>query len=261
MTASIIPIQPIAGLDADAMQALVTGGDCSRLSPAQQTAYYIARCEAAGLDPRAQPFQFVRLQGGLKLYATKAATDQLTAKHRIAVEVMSQTTEAGIRTVTVRAKAQDGRQTDEIGAVPVEGLKGEALANAYMKAVTKAKRRAVLSICGLGLLDETEIESIPGAAPVQHQEVAVEQPAPTPPPAPRQQQSAGVMARRMALWVRLKQAHGEEKQAKAPASEAALRAAAEKAGVPGESKSWTAEQLDLVERELFPPGEPDDIQF
>jgi hypothetical protein len=47
------------------------------------------------------------------------------------------------------------------GAVSVQGLKGEALANALMKAETKAKRRATLSICGLGFLDETEIEDIP----------------------------------------------------------------------------------------------------
>ena len=32
-----------------------------------------------------------------------------------------------------------------------------------MKAETKAKRRATLSIVGLGLLDETETETIPGA--------------------------------------------------------------------------------------------------
>ena len=35
-----------------------------------------------------------------------------------------------------------------------------------MKAVTKAKRRVTLSICGLGMLDETEVESIPGAKAV-----------------------------------------------------------------------------------------------
>ena len=35
------------------------------------------------------------------------------------------------------------------------------LGNALSKAVTKAKRRATLSICGLGMLDETEIASIP----------------------------------------------------------------------------------------------------
>jgi hypothetical protein len=31
------------------------------------------------------------------------------------------------------------------------------------KAVTKAKRRVTLSICGLGMLDESEVASIPGA--------------------------------------------------------------------------------------------------
>ena len=43
------------------------------------------------------------------------------------------------------------------GAVNINGLKGEALANAMMKAETKAKRRATLSLCGLGLMDELEV--------------------------------------------------------------------------------------------------------
>jgi len=41
---------------------------------------------------------------------------------------------------------------------------GEARANLMMKAETKAKRRVTLSICGLGMLDETEVESLPPAA-------------------------------------------------------------------------------------------------
>ena len=40
------------------------------------------------------------------------------------------------------------------------------LANAQMKAVTKGKRRLTLSLCGLGWLDETEIETIPTAKAV-----------------------------------------------------------------------------------------------
>ncbi len=37
-----------------------------------------------------------------------------------------------------------------------------------MKAETKSKRRVTLSLCGLGMLDESEVETIPGAvrAPV-----------------------------------------------------------------------------------------------
>jgi hypothetical protein len=40
---------------------------------------------------------------------------------------------------------------------------GEALEIAFLKAETKSKRRVTLSICGLGMLDETEVETIPGA--------------------------------------------------------------------------------------------------
>jgi hypothetical protein len=35
-----------------------------------------------------------------------------------------------------------------------------------MKCVTKAKRRAVLSLCGLGMMDELELETVAGAKPM-----------------------------------------------------------------------------------------------
>jgi hypothetical protein len=35
-----------------------------------------------------------------------------------------------------------------------------------MKATTKAKRRATLSICSVGVMDETELETIPEAQPM-----------------------------------------------------------------------------------------------
>jgi DNA-directed RNA polymerase beta' subunit len=68
--------------------------------------------------------------------------------------------------VTAKATAPDGRTDESIGAVNIGGLKGDALANALMKAETKAKRRVTLSICGLGWSDETEVETIPGAKQV-----------------------------------------------------------------------------------------------
>lgn len=150
-------------LGSDTIMRLVGGGDTSGLTQAQKLDYYKARCEAAGLDNRTAPFQFIKLQGREVLYATKGATDQLASNHGIRVEIQSQVTENGVRTVVVRAVAKDGRQTDDIGVVPVEGLKGGDLANAFMKAVTKAKRRAILSLCGLGMLDESELETIKDA--------------------------------------------------------------------------------------------------
>jgi len=151
-------------LDGKTLLSVVAGGDCAALTAEQKVMYYRARCEAAGLDYRAQPFQFIKLQGKEVLYATKAATDQLASKHGVVVEIASQVTESGIRTVTVRARAKDGRQTDEIGCVSVGNATGDLLCNIQMKAVTKAKRRAILSICGLGMLDETELETIPNTS-------------------------------------------------------------------------------------------------
>jgi hypothetical protein len=74
--------------------------------------------------------------------------------------------EAGVYIVTSKASLPDGRCTESIGAVNIAGLKGEAYANAIMKAETKAKRRATLDLLGLGVLDESEAESIPNASTV-----------------------------------------------------------------------------------------------
>jgi hypothetical protein len=74
----------------------------------------------------------------------------------------------------VKATAKDVQDRTDFatGAVTIEGLKGDALANALMKAETKAKRRVTLSICGLGVLDESELETIPGTQVVQERRVA-----------------------------------------------------------------------------------------
>jgi hypothetical protein len=171
----------LTSIGSDTIMKLVGGGDTAGLTPAQKLDYYKARCEAAGLDNRTAPFQFIRLQGREVLYATKGATDQLASNHGIRVEIQSQATENGVRTVVVRAVAKDGRQTDDIGVVPVDGLKGADMANAYMKAVTKAKRRAILSLCGLGMLDESELDTIKdaGHTPTDNPPVSPT----TPPPA------------------------------------------------------------------------------
>jgi hypothetical protein len=64
----------------------------------------------------------------------------------------------------VTAKVTDGagRTDADIGAVNIAGLQGDALANAMMKAATKTKRRATLSLCGLGLLDRMRTRDHPG---------------------------------------------------------------------------------------------------
>lgn len=150
------------------MERVIAMGDLSRLSAADRIAYYAARCEAADLDPRTQPFQYINLQNKLVLYATKTATDQLIASKKLTVEILDRRheRELGIFEVHCRVRFPDGHHVEDFAALSVHGLRGEALCNALMKCVTKAKRRTVLSACGLGMLDETEVETIPGASRV-----------------------------------------------------------------------------------------------
>ena len=143
-------------------QALVTG-DLSGLGAEQRINYYNAVCSSLGLNPLSRPFDYLVLSGKLVLYARKDATDQLRKLHKVSILTLERQQLGELLVVTATASSADGRTDSAIGAVPVQGLKGEVLANALMKAETKAKRRVTLSLCGLGMTDESEVESIPGA--------------------------------------------------------------------------------------------------
>jgi hypothetical protein len=156
-------------------QALVEG-DLSNLTPEQRVNYYLQVCESVGLNRFTKPFAYLRLQGGLQLYATKNATDQLRDIHEVSIVGLEREQIGELLVVTATAKRADGRTDSSIGAVAVGGLKGESLANAMMKAETKAKRRVTLSLCGLGVLDESEVDSVPGAYRVDVESGEVHQP-------------------------------------------------------------------------------------
>jgi hypothetical protein len=141
-------------------------GDLAQLTPQQRMAYYSRVCESLGINPYTQPFQYIRLNNKLVLYATRTAADQLRKRNGVSLNAPDIQFADGLVIVTVTGRAADGRTDTEIGAVPLGNLQGEARANAIMKAVTKAKRRLTLSICGLGWLDETEVETIRDARPV-----------------------------------------------------------------------------------------------
>jgi hypothetical protein len=146
------------------MEAVLIRGDLSDLTPKERAKYYIRLCESVGLNPMTKPFKYIVLNGELQLYALKSCTDQLRAIHKISVTELTRTERNGVFIATAKVVDADGRMDADFGAVNIAGLQGEALANALMKGATKAKRRATLSICGLAMLDETEIEDIPAHA-------------------------------------------------------------------------------------------------
>jgi hypothetical protein len=145
------------------LESVVIDGNLDALSAEGRVAYYQQVCESLGLNPFTKPFDYIRLNGKLTLYARRDATDQLRALRDVSVEIVSRERADDIYIVKARATTKDGRTDESIGAVSVMGLKGEPLANAYMKCETKAKRRVTLSIVGLGWLDENEVETVPGA--------------------------------------------------------------------------------------------------
>lgn len=146
-----------------AIELALIAGDLSKLSAEQRLGYYQQTCESLGLNPLTQPFKYINLNGKLTLYATKDCTEQLRDIKKVSVKSLEKQVFEGVYVVTATGQDGQGRVDTATGAVTITGLKGDALANAMMKAETKAKRRLTLSICGLGLLDETEVETIQDA--------------------------------------------------------------------------------------------------
>lgn len=148
------------------LEKVVTEGDLKNLSTAERLRYYGDVCNSVGLNPLTRPFEYLVLNGKTILYARKDCTDQLRKLHGVSIRLAFREAIEGCYVVTASASLPNGRVDESTGVVPIPAQTGEARANALMKAETKAKRRATLSICGLGFLDESETESVPGAVRV-----------------------------------------------------------------------------------------------
>lgn len=159
---------------ADAIESALMMNDLSKLSTDDRLKYYNSVCDSVGLNPLTQPFAYINLNGKLTLYAKRDAADQLRKIHGVSISIKSKEMISDLFIVHVEAKDKTGKYDEATGIVPVAGLKGADLANAMLKAETKAKRRVTLSICGLGLTDESELETIDKSAikPAENPQIA-----------------------------------------------------------------------------------------
>jgi hypothetical protein len=140
-------------------------GDLSKLTSQQRLDYYEKVCESVGLNPLTKPFEYIRLNGQLTLYAKRDAAEQLRAVHGISITDLEENWRGdNLCVFRAYAKTDDGRTDVATGAVDTSRSSGQDLANDIMKAETKAKRRVTLSLAGLGWLDETEVSDIPDQA-------------------------------------------------------------------------------------------------
>ncbi len=146
----------------NAVEKVLICGDLSGLSERDRISYFRAMCKSLGLNPLTKPFEYLKIDGKLVLYANKGCAEQIRSLHRISVKVVSRERLDDLCVVTVEVSGKDGRVDSAVGVVSAAGLRGTDLANAMMKAETKAKRRATLSLVGLNMIDESEIETTPG---------------------------------------------------------------------------------------------------
>jgi hypothetical protein len=192
MSKEMTKTEPLA-MTGKALEEFVVRGNLAALSPTDKAAHYIQLCHSLGLNPATKPFEYITLQGKETLYARRDATEQLRKIHNVSLDITGRESVGDVYVVTARATMPDGRRDESTGVVSIVGLKGEALANKLMSCETKAKRRVTLSIVGLGILDESEFDTIPTdrfarlapEAPKAAQVVQIEKKAQDVPPPPR----------------------------------------------------------------------------
>lgn len=163
-TQSLSP-QEIQAERAEKIAALMTSGDLAKMTKVEKDKFLVELAKLHNLVPWPPPFQIIKTKDGRELlYATKSCADQIRKIHGISLEITYQgplklgaTEDPNVYVVQCKATDREGRTDEELGSVWIKGLVGEDLANATMKAITKAKRRVTYAITGLSVLDETEI--------------------------------------------------------------------------------------------------------
>lgn len=157
------------GLAADALlSAVAAGKDTRQLTGAQRRALLASLHHQLGLNPLSGAVMFLLTNGRETLYVKKEGTDQIARREKLTRETLKGPcveTMEGVKVVIcqVCVKHPDGRAETCTATLP---FSAGGLVNDLMKVETKAKRRATLSLCGLGMLAEDEIETIPGARTV-----------------------------------------------------------------------------------------------
>lgn len=134
------------------IQGIITAenGKCDKLSDDQKAEYGNWLSIKMGVSPDLRPIDFIPTKNGIKPYLNKSAAELIRDARSISITDLTISEQNGMYLVICNVRDTKGRIDSDIGAWP----KGNELHNSLMKAVTKAKRRATLSICRLGGLIE-----------------------------------------------------------------------------------------------------------
>ena len=172
--------QELSQLSNEIVSKIILSNDLSGLTKDQRVQYVAYRCKQSGLDVAGCPFNLIETNGKVFLYANKEAAAQLNQLRSLSPVVSKEEflMDNTIFKVTYRV-TENGRSTEDCGAVALvnikRGVQGNPdevrkmapaeVADAIMKAHTKAKRRAILTHCGIGTNDLDEPLVVPDMTP------------------------------------------------------------------------------------------------
>jgi len=151
-------------------------GDLKDLSPEQRVEYARSMGRSLGFNMLTRPFDYIlfrEFDGGperLELYLNARGAAQLRKIHRISIVPGSLKRVIHDEHCMVSVDVRDGWGTTDsaTGSLTLYKFKnkekvplmGREWDNAIMKCETKAKRRATLSICGLAMLDDSQLDTM-----------------------------------------------------------------------------------------------------
>jgi hypothetical protein len=178
-----------ANTDLNLIKKILKTDNLATLTQQEREEYYLARCEALGLDPLSKPFSYLEMKdgkGGTRtiLYFNKNASDQLRGKLKIKfgkpefkksdcgeylqAEVMFELPDGRVEFATAAVplvkedvawnKLPDGSKVKVVKGILQ--LSPDEKANAVMKLETKLKNRATMSAMGSGMMDESELDTL-----------------------------------------------------------------------------------------------------
>jgi hypothetical protein len=151
-------------------------GDLKDLTPEQRVEYARNMGRSLGFNMLTRPFDYIlfrEFDGGperLELYLNARGAAQLRKIHRISIVPGSLKRVIHDEHCMVSVDVRDGWGTTDsaTGSLTLYKFKnkekvplmGREWDNAIMKCETKAKRRATLSICGLAMLDDSQLDTM-----------------------------------------------------------------------------------------------------
>lgn len=141
-------------------QAVAANRDTAGLRPEHRGALLNELARALKLNPLTKPVIFLKTGQGESIYVTRQGADQIAARLKLNREVIEGPDARKIGNIEVafcrvRVTAPDGRSETSTATLAFSDP-----AMILMKVETKAKRRATLSIAGLGMLSEEDAEEM-----------------------------------------------------------------------------------------------------